>query len=191
MQETGWPWIALLTARQVMPVQKGAEKMSQVWIPSTLLTYLVVTGLVKSAATAKAKRRGDVISFGPLATIRTLLGVATVGFATASIYACFGSPRSSVAASIFALISVSGALGVPSEIMVSEEGIKQIKWWGATLFMAWPIVTTIEVHKGSSTTIVRDSMNRKIVHSGFNRDPQSFREICQQRTHLPSQIHEI
>lgn len=161
------------------------------YIPAALLVYLAISGLLRSAATAKAKGEGDKLAFGPTATFHLLGIVAIIGSAGASLYLALIHPPLLLGVAIFGFISLSGTWAFPPQILAGADGLQQIKLWGSTVTMRWADIRRVEYHKGPATTVVADKNGRKIVHAGFNRDSSGFQDLCQQRTGLKIEIHSM
>jgi hypothetical protein len=157
---------------------------SGLFIPSGLIVYLIVTGLLYTTSHAKASRNGDVLVFAPTATVRLLVLTSILGFAGAAFYVSFTPPSSLLGAVVFGLISVSGTLAFPADILVTSKGVSAVKWWGAKTEIPWNEVSRIEFHKGPATTVVLGKYGSRVVHSGWNRDGSGFRTSCEKNTGL-------
>ena len=162
-----------------------------VYVPAGLVIYLVVDGLLRSTAHAKAVRNGDALMFGPTPAIRSLLIVLILGFACATVYVTVTPPASLVGATIFGLISLAGTLAFPSEVLSTKTEVRAIKWWGAQTAIPWNEVSRIEYHKGPATTVVVSRAGTKVVHSGWNRDRSGFLASCEENTGLSPDISEM
>ncbi len=154
------------------------------YIPSALIVYLVVTGLLHTTAQAKATRQVDALLFGPTTTVRYLLIALILGFACGSLYVSFTPPQSLPGAIVFGLISVAGTLAFPANIVVTGLGVTEVKWWGAQKTILWEDVDRMEYHSGPATTVVVSKTGTRIVHSGWNRDTSGFLESCERKTGL-------
>lgn len=164
---------------------------SGLYIPSGLIVYLIVTGLLRATAQAKATREADVLVFGPTTTVRYLLVALILGFAAATFYVSLTPPPSLLGASIFGLISISGTLAFPANVLVTATGVAEVKWWGAKNSISWKDVSNIEYHKGPATTVVVSKAGAKVVHSGWNRDTSGFLESCEEKTGLSPTTSEM
>jgi hypothetical protein len=164
---------------------------SGLYIPSALIVYLAVTGLLHSTAQARATREADVLVFGPTAAVRYLLVALILGFAAATFYVSLTPPPSLLGATIFGLISISGTLAFPPDVLVTASGVAEVKWWGAKTEISWKEVSRIEYHKGPATTVVVSKAGTKVVHAGWNRDTSGFLRSCEDRTGLSAMIREM
>jgi hypothetical protein len=161
------------------------------YIPSGLVVYLVVIGLLQATAHAKAIRNGDVLVFGPTLAVRVLLIALIIAFACATVYVSLTPPPSLSGAGIFGLITVVGTMAFPSDVLVSRTGVAQVRWWGAKTAIPWKDVSRIEYHKGPATTVVVSRAGLKVVHSGWNRDTKGFLQSCEERSGLSATTSEI
>jgi hypothetical protein len=166
--------------------QEGSAMKTNIYIPSGLVVYLVVTGLLHATAQAKATRQADALLFGPTITVRWLLIALVLGFACGSLYVSLTPPQSLLGAAIFGLISMAGTLAFPANSLVTETGVAEVKWWGTQKTILWRDVDRIEYHKGPATTVVVSKAGTKVVHSGWNRDTSGFLESCEEKTGLPA-----
>jgi len=157
---------------------------SGLYIPSGLIVYLVVTGLLRTTAHAKAAKSVDALVFGPTTTVRWLLVAMICGFACGAIYSSVVPPQYLAGAVIFGLIAIAGTVAIPSNVLVSGTGVTEVKWWGARTTIPWKDVSRIEYHKGPATTVVVSKTGAKVVHSGWNRDSSGFLESCEKKTGL-------
>jgi len=164
---------------------------SGLYIPSGLIVYLVVTALLHATAHAKATREADARVFGPTAAVRYLLVALILGFAVATLYVSLTPPPSLLGAVIFGLISISGTLAFPPEVLVTATEVAEVKWWGAKTAISWKDVSRIEYHKGPATTVVVSRAGAKVVHSGWNRDTSGFLESCEEKTGLSATTSEL
>jgi hypothetical protein len=164
---------------------------SGLYIPSGLIVYLVVTGLLYTTSHAKAIRSADALVFGPTATVRWLIVALILGFAGAAFYVSLTPPPSLLGAVVFGLISVSGTLAFPPDVLVTPTGVAEVKWWGAKTAIPWKEVSCIEYHKGPATTVVLGKHGGRVVHSGWNRDTRGFLTSCEENTGLPATTSEI
>ena len=164
---------------------------SGLYVPSGLIVYLVVTGLLHATAHAKATKNADALVFGPTATVRWLLVALILGFACATIYVSVTPPPSLAGAAIFGLISIAGTLAFPSDVLVSGTGVAEVKWWGGKTEIPWKDVGRIEYHKGPATTVIVSKAGAKVVHSGWNRDTSGFLESCEEKTGLSPTTSEM
>ena len=164
---------------------------NNLYIPSGLIVYLIVTGLLNATAQSKATRQADALLFGPTETVRWLLIVLILGFACGSLYVSLTPPQSLLGAVIFGLISIAGTLAFPANIVVSGTGVAETKWWGTQKAIPWNDVDRIEYHKGPATTVIRSKDGTRVVHSGWNRDTSGFLASCQERTGLSVKTSEM
>jgi hypothetical protein len=164
---------------------------SGLYVPSGLIVYLVVTGLLYATAHAKATRAADALVFGPTTMVRYIIVALILGFAGASFYVSLTPPPSLLGAIVFGLISVSGTLAFPPNVLVTTTGVAEVKWWGAKTVIPWKDVSRIEYHKGPATTVVVSKTGTKVVHSGWNRDTNGFIESCEEKTGLPPTTSEL
>jgi hypothetical protein len=155
------------------------------YVPSGLIIYLVVTGLLRQASKSNAKKDGNVLIFDGTPTIKATVILFTVGFALASLYVSLTPPVTIVGSVVFGLIAVAGAYCFPAPIFVGPEGVEQSRWWGGgTVSMSWDSLTRIEFHKGPGTTVLIDRAGHKIVHAGFYCGRAEFLDVCQRRAHI-------
>ena len=161
------------------------------YVSSGLIVYLVVTGLLHATAQAKATRQADALLFGPTTTARWLLILLILGFACGSLYVSLTPPQSLLGAIIFGLISISGTLAFPANILVTGAGVAEIKWWGTQKAIPWRDVDRIEYHRGPATTVVLSKNGIRVVHSGWNRDTNGFLTSCEEKTGLPVKTSEM
>lgn len=164
---------------------------NSLYIPSGLVVYLIVTGLLNATAQAKATRQADALLFGPTATVRWLLIALILGFACGSLYVSFTPPQSLLGAAIFGLISMAGTLAFPANIVVNGTGVAEVKWWGSQKTIPWRDIDRIEYHRGPATTVVLGKSGTRVVHSGWNRDTSGFLASCEERTGLSAKISEM
>lgn len=164
---------------------------SAMYIPSGLIVYLVVTGLLYATAHAKATKSADMLVFGPTSTVRWLGTLSILGFACAAVYVSVTPPPSLAGAVIFGLISIAGTLAFPANVIVNRLEVTEVKWWGAKTVIAWQDVSRIEYHKGPATTVVVSRAGAKVVHSGWNRDTSGFLESCKEKTGLSPTTSEM
>jgi hypothetical protein len=153
--------------------------------------YLVISGLLRATAHAKAKKNADALVFGPTATVRWLLVAIIGGFACATVYVSVIPPSSPIGTVIFGLIAIAGTLAFPSEVFVSTTGVAQVGWWGRKTSIPWKDVSRIEHHRGPATTIVVSRTGMKVVHSGWNRDKTAFLQSCEEKTGLSATFSEV
>jgi len=154
------------------------------YLPSALLIYLIVTGLLHLTAHAKAVKGSGTLSFGPTETVRVLIILIVLGFAGAAVYVSIVPPVSLLGAIVFGLISVTGTLAFPAEVLTGDTGVSEVKWWGTRTDIPWNQIRQIEYHKGSATTVVLSKSGSKVIHSGWNRDTEQFLKVCERRTGL-------
>jgi hypothetical protein len=154
------------------------------YVPSGLIIYLVVTGLIRQASKSNAKKDGNVLIFDATPVIKATVTLFIVGFALASLYVSLAPPATIVGAVVFGLIAVAGAYGFPAPIFVGPMGVQQSRWWGGTVSISWDSLTRIEFHKGPVTTVLIDRAGHKIVHAGFHRGRAEFLDVCQRRAHI-------
>ena len=164
---------------------------SALYIPSGLIVYLVITGLLHATAHAKATKDGDALVFGPTTTVRWLLVALILGFAGAAVYVSFTPPSSLLGTIIFGLISIAGTLAFPPDVLVTATGVASARWWGAKTTISWKSVGRIEYHKGPATTVVVGQDGVRVAHSGWNRDTSGFLTICEEKTGLSPTISEL
>jgi hypothetical protein len=155
------------------------------YIPVGLLTYTVVTGLMASARTAKAKLSGTTEVFDAKPSLKALLVLCIVGFSFGSIYVLMTPPRSLFGSIVFALIAFSGIIAFPAPIFLTSDGVQQVKFWGKHIYFTWPNVTKVDFHKGPFTTVLISSSGQRVVHTGFHVASEHFREECVRRSQVP------
>ncbi len=155
------------------------------YIPAGLLTYTVVTGLIASARTTKAKLSGTTQIFDAKPSLKALGVLCIVGFSVASIYVLVTPPRSLFGSIVFALIAFSGFVAFPSSIFLTSDGVQQVKVWGKHIYFMWRNVAKIEFHKGSDTTVLTSRNGQRVVHTGFHVASEQFREECVRRSNAP------
>ena len=160
------------------------ESMKPAYVPSALIVYLVVTGLLHSTAHTRAGRDKEDLIFGPTSTLRIMLLVLIVGFTCGAIYVSVSEPPFLLGGVIFGFIAVAGTFAFPSKIVVSSRKLSEVKWWGIRTEIQWKDVSRIEYHRGPSTTVVRSKSGEKVVHSGWNRDSNGFLTECERRSHV-------
>lgn len=156
--------------------------MRDSYIPSALIVYLTVSGLLHAAAHSKAKRTSNGLTFGPTLTIRLLLMGGIFGFACGAIYVALTPPQSLLGGLIFGLISVAGTIAFPADIALTQSSVESTRWWVSRTTILWTDVQRIEYHKGQSMTVIFSKHGPKTVHSGFNRDSKGFLANCENRT---------
>jgi len=165
--------------------------MKESYIPSALIVYLAVNGLLHATANARAKREMDDLIFGSTKTIRLILISLILGFTCGAVYVSLTQPPILIGAVIFGLIAAAGTFAFPSKIVASRISVCEIKWWGSRTEIRWNDVDRIEYHQGPSTTVVRSKSGGRVVHSGWNRDTKGFLTLCEQRTGLSATISEM
>jgi len=161
------------------------------YVPSGLIVYLVITGLLHATAHAKATKNDDELVFGPTPMVRSLLVVLILGFAAAAIYVSLTTPSSLLGTIIFGSISIAGTLAFPPNILVTASGVASVKWWGKKTVVFWRSVSRIEYHKGPAATVVVGQHGARVVHSGWNRDTSGFLLACEEKTGLSPTISEL
>jgi hypothetical protein len=154
------------------------------YIPSGLLVYLFVTSLLNKAKSSRVRKLGPVMIFDATLFTRALLTVGTLGFSIGFIYLLFVSPNEVAAICVFLGLAVIGSVAFPSTISITKEGVQEHRWWGRSTSLNWRDIQRIEYHKGPSTTILLGLGGKKIAHSGFHRDPETFQRECLEHTHL-------
>jgi hypothetical protein len=164
---------------------------SGLYVPSGLIVYLVVTGLLHVTAQTKATRQADALVFGPATVVRYVLVALILGFTAATFYVSLTPPPSLLGAVIFGLISIAGTLAFPPDVLVTASGVAEVRWWGTKITIPWKDVSRIEYHKGPAATLVVSKAGAKVVHSGWNRDTSAFLEICQEKTGLSATTSEL
>ena len=165
--------------------------MPHAYIPSSLLIYGIVGGLLSSARNAKVKTVSAAEVFDAKPTLKALIIVVAVGFAVGSFFMLFISPPFWWGAILFALFSLCGIVGFPNPIILTTEKIEEVKWWGRQTSISWSDVAKIEFHKGPTTTIVIAKDGKKIAHSGFHVATELFRKECVRLSHHQILIKEF
>jgi hypothetical protein len=145
---------------------------------------MFVAALLNATTRTKAVYRGESLVFGATTFIRYSLPVIVGGFAVASVYGFIVSGQYIVPALIFGLIAIAGTFGIPSDIVVTKDAVKEIKWWRSTVIILWTEVKRIEHHKGPATTIVISNAGKRVTHSGWNRDTIQFLKICCEKARM-------
>jgi hypothetical protein len=154
------------------------------YIPGGLLVYLFVSSMLYRAKSSKVKRSGAVIIFDATPLTKAVLMVGTLGFSIGSIYLLLTAPSETLGVCIFSGFAVIGTVSFPSTISITKEGVQEHKWWGKSTLLSWGDIQRIEYHKGPSTTVLFGPGGKKIAHSGFHRDPETFQRECLDHTHL-------
>jgi hypothetical protein len=161
------------------------------YIPSGLIVYFVVTGLLGATARSRAKQNRDVQVFNALPSIRVLLVTLIGGFAATTLYLSFKPSPYVTGALIFGAISIIGTVAFPSEVLITREEVIEVKWWGAKTAIPWHDVREIEYHEGSATTVLVSKAGMRVVHSGWNRDTGGFLTRCKENTGLVPKQSEL
>jgi hypothetical protein len=160
-------------------------------IPSGLLIYGIISGLLSSARNAKVKTIGSAKVFDAKPTLKALIILAAFGFAIGSFFVLFIRPPSWPGAILFACLSLCGIVGFPNPIILTAERIEEVKWWGRQTSIRWSDVERVEFHKGPTTTVVVAKNGKKISHSGFHAATEQFREECSRLSHHQILIKEF
>jgi hypothetical protein len=161
------------------------------YIPSGLLIYTVVSGLLTSARSSKAKLSGATEVFDASPLLKAFMIFVTVGFAGGSFFMLFIPPPSRLGSGLFAFFSLCGVIGFPNPIILTPEKIEEVKWWGRLTSIKWADVAKVEFHKGPTTTVVIAKDGRRIAHSGFHAATEQFRENCARLSHHSILIKEF
>jgi hypothetical protein len=150
-------------------------------IPKTLLGYLVISWLLRSARNAKARRTANALVFDATTTAKAMMFAATGAFCAASIYSA--SSDAFVPTIFFAVLTAISCFALPSTVLVDQRGVGAQHWWGHKVQIPWTYVQRVEYRPRSSTTVVVANNGQKITHSGLHRDSDGFREACERLTH--------
>lgn len=105
------------------------DSMKGIYIPSALIVYLAVNGLLHATASARTKREMDDLIFGPTGTIRLILILLILGFTCGAVYVSLTQPPILIGAVIFGLIAAAGTFAFPSKIVSSHISVSEIKCW--------------------------------------------------------------
>jgi hypothetical protein len=154
------------------------------YVPSGLIVYLVITGLLYATARTKALRNADSLVFGPTETVRWLLVVVIVGFACGAVYVSITPPPSLGGAIVFGLLSTAGTLVFPSDVFVTATEVAEVRWWGSKTAIPWEDVIRIECQKGQGTVTIVSQTGVRVTHSSWNRDTEGFLMSCREKTGL-------
>jgi len=111
-----------------------------------------------------------------------MLGVSIIVFMLAAWFSI--NSGAMIAAVFFGVLTVAAVVSFPSVITVSQAGVTAHHWSGRTITIPWSDVTRLEYRRGPCTTVVVGSSGLKISHSGFHRASQTFRQLCEQRSHV-------
>jgi hypothetical protein len=154
------------------------------YIPSGLLVYCFVAWLLDAAKSSRVKKLGAVMIFDATLTTRFILVVSIIGFTLGAIYVGFAVDGGTLGVAIFSSLAVMGSFAFPSVISITKDGIQEHKWWGRSISIPWREALKIEYHKGPATTVIVRQDGKKIAHSGFHRDSETFRAQCLSHTGL-------
>ncbi|MGA2350177.1 MAG: hypothetical protein ABSF70_07085 [Terracidiphilus sp.] len=154
------------------------------YIPSGLIVYLIVSSMLDKAKASRVKRSGPVMIFDATLTTKVLIVSGAIGSSIGSVYLALTTPDASLGVYVFAGLAVMCSIAFPSTISITKEGVQEHQWWGKSTIINWGDIRRIEYHKGPSTTVLFGISKRKIAHSGFHRDPETFQSECLKHTHL-------
>jgi|SRR5882724_6353417 len=154
------------------------------YIPSGLLVYLFVSSMLNKAKSSRVKESGSVMIFDATLFTKTVIALGAIGFSISSVYLALTTPNAALGVSVFSGLAVICTIAFPSTIVMTKEGVQEHQWWRKSIILNWKDIQKIEYHKGPSTTVLLGLNGRKIAHSGFHRDPETFQSECLKHTHL-------
>jgi hypothetical protein len=154
------------------------------YIPSGLLVYLFVSSMLNKAKSSRVKKSGPIMIFDATLFTKAVIALGATGFSIAAVYLVLTTPGAALGVYVFSGLAVVCSVAFPSTISITKEGVQEHQWWGKSIILNWRDIQKIEYHKGPSTTVLFGSDGRKIAHSGFHRDPETFQNECLKHTHL-------
>jgi hypothetical protein len=154
------------------------------YIPSGLLVYFFVSSMLNKAKSSRVKKSGPIMIFDATLFTKAVVALGAIGFSIGSVYLVLTTPSAALGVYVFSGLAVMCSIAFPSTISITKEGVQENRWWGKSIILNWRDIQKIEYHKGPSTTVLVGPDGRKIAHSGFHRDPDTFQSECLKHTHL-------
>jgi hypothetical protein len=134
-----------------------------------------------SAANTKAIRLGGSVDFGAPSAIKIISLVLPAGFLVAFLFVLFLRPFEYGSLTLL-VVGLLGLLGVPSELTVNTDGIREKYWWKPEQIILWRDVQGLDLNTASGAIQIKSFDGRKINHSRMNRDRDEFARLCMKYT---------
>jgi hypothetical protein len=162
------------------------ERTHRLHPSSGLLVYFSVSSMLDKAKSSRVKKSGPIMIFdATLFTLRkAVVPLGAIGSSIGSVYLVLTKPSAALGVYVFSGLEVMCSIAFPSTLSITKEGVQEHLWWGKSIILNWRDIQKIEYHKGPSTTVLFGLDGRKIAHSGFHRDPETFQSECLKHTHL-------
>jgi hypothetical protein len=75
-------------------------------------------------------------------------------------------------------------LAFPPDVLATNLGVSEVRWWGAKTVIAWKDVVRVDYNPLPGTAVVVSRSGTRVVHSSWNRDQSGFLEACLEHTGL-------
>jgi Bacterial PH domain len=151
---------------------------------------LVFAWLWRSASIQKAKLEPGRTIFPPARAIKILAAVFAIAIVALIIWTSYIARKPDEWWVPYAFLGflVLVPLMYPPVLSIEVEGIGSRYWFGREKKIRWEDVASLHFNTGNKMFVVRDRLGGKIAHSGFNADPELFRQEIQKRTRLPLKV---
>ena len=139
---------------------------------------------MEASRRAKPRTTATGTQFDAIIGVKALAIAFILGFVVGSGYSALYLADAAPSA-IFGSIALVGILAFPRQILANEVGLTQRRWWGKTVSIPWGEINSIEYHRASATTVVKNRGGKAVTHCGFHRATEEFREMCTRHTRCP------
>ena len=157
------------------------------YLITSALLAIILRWLWKAARTEKAKVESGRQVFPatkPIAFLLILFAFLFAALAVASLLLVHEA-RNWWVPYLFLGFALLVLLAYPPVLTIEVDGIGSRTWFGKEKKVRWEDVSSLHYNAGNKYFTVRAIDGRKITHSGFNVDPNGFRDEIQKRTRLP------
>lgn len=143
--------------------------------------YAVIGVIGSISSRTKAKKRDGVIYLGPSPAILVLSIALSSFFLLWFCVSLFRSPFEYGDLIVLA-VGVLGFFGIPADISVTPDAVREKFWWRRERIIAWKDVVSINYKTASGGIQIKAADGTKISHSKGNRDPFEFELACMRYT---------
>ena len=128
--------------------------------------------------------------FPPTRAIRLLTTSFGIVFAVLLLWSSYSArkPDEWWVPYLFLVFLVLVPFMYPAVLTIEVDGIASRTWFRSEKKIRWEDIASLHYNSGSKQFSVRDSVGRKINHSGFNADAGMFLNEIRERTRLPLKI---
>ena len=154
------------------------------------LLALVLNWLWRSSRTGRTKEEAGRKIFGPTRGIQVVTVLCGVLFTALVVLSAvtLRKPSEWWVTFLFMAFLALVPFMYPPVLTIEVDGVSSRAWYGSEKKIRWEDIASLHYNTGNKQFTIRSNDGRKIMHAGYNADPDGFQKEIQRRTRLPLKI---